>query len=351
MLGYERPFALKDPVWRERYNRHLTALEKATTNIFTVKDMGDTEGEATYEDTQAGSAWSLLGMHALNTNDPAKRDQFLKASLAVQARHQCLTQALIPDSRMRGATLRFWETQYDVLTAPDMMNSPHGWTMRSQFGALYLYLLTGEERFLLIANNAMGTCAQAIDEKTGTLRWAFVPDPYVEAQAFVPDPMAPGKGKRVPKVIGEQWLPMISDWWRVPDGEIGRLIGHNQHNGLQNVSQGWSCDNDVHMHFITMADEFVPNAFVLEREDGTFRAVNCRIEQKGNTMKVIPAEDVVTRVHFNVKKKQRCTISFSTGAVNQTVEKGLHWVGPGVKSSKISNMYVGDIISPITSTK
>ncbi len=44
--------------------------------------------------------------------------------------HRCLEQLLIPDARMNGATLRFWEAQYDVLIGGslNMMNSPHGWT-------------------------------------------------------------------------------------------------------------------------------------------------------------------------------------------------------------------------------
>ena len=219
LVWFERPLAATDARWKERYDRHANSIARSVANLEKVKDLGATEGEQTYEDSQAGSAWSLLALHALMAADSAHRDEYLAESVAIQGRHECLTQALIPDGRMRGGTLRWWEAQYNVLTTgPNMLNSPHAWTMRSQFGALYLYLLTGQERYLDLAYNAMGACAQAIDLKSGTLRWAFVPDPYVKLGQFVPDPATPDQGKHVPAIIGEQWLPMISDWWQVPPG-------------------------------------------------------------------------------------------------------------------------------------
>lgn len=326
------------PAGQQRFGKsielQLHAIDRAVSNLEKVKDMGNTEGEQTYEDSQAGSAWSLLAMHALTSADAAMQARYLAGSLEVRARHECLTQALIPDGRMRGGTLRWWEAQYDILTTPNMMSSPHGWTMRSQFGALYLYLLTGEERFLNAACNAMGACAQAIDQQTGTLRWAFVPDPYVEAQQFVPDPEKPGKGKRVPAIVGEQWVPMISDWWRVPEGQVGNGPGGRR-------SQGWSCDNDVHEHFRVMAEQFVPNAFVLERADGTLRAWNCRVEQKGERLEVVPAEPVVSRVHLNLRKAHRVGILFSSDSFDGRVEPGMRWVGPGVTHPVAPDLYIG----------
>jgi hypothetical protein len=328
LIVYERHLSQKSPLWKERYDRHQLAIEKASKKLLEVKDLEDTEGEATYEDTQAGSAWTLLALQALMCNNDSLKKRYLAASLQVQSRHESLTQALIPDGRMRNATLRFWESQYDVLTLPNMMNSPHGWTMRSQFGSLYLYLLTGEERFLDMMNNAMGACVQAIDESTGILRWSFVPDPYIEAQQFVPDIDKPGQGKVVSSIIGEQWLPMISDWWQIPKGEIGALIKFKT-KGFQIVSQGWSCDNDVHETFRVLADEFMPNAFVLEREDGSLRAMNCAIKRKGKTIHIQLPEKVISRVHFNLKNTHKVIISFAKEKIKQTVGKGFHWVGPG----------------------
>ncbi len=343
LAWYEKPFAEKDPTWKARYDRHVESIKRASENLLKVKDLGDTEGQATYEDNQSGSSWSLLALDALNSGNSETREKYLKASLEVQSRHQCLTQALIPDGRMRNGTLRFWESQYDVLTLPNMMNSPHGWTMRSQFGALYLYLLTGEERFLNIMNNAMGACAQAIDEETGVLRWAFIPDPYVKADQFVPDEERTGKGVLVKNIIGEQWLPMISDWWRVPEGEIGDMTKFRE-KGHQGVTQGWSCDNDVHEHFRILTEEFVPNAFVLEREDGSLRTLNCEVKKKGKTLIVSLPENVVSRVHFNLKNQHEVIINFSKEKVKKAIDKGMNWVGPGIKGALTPALYLNDVI-------
>lgn len=336
---YEKPLAGTHPVWKDRYDRHLKSAEQALENLLVVKDLGDTEGQATYEDTQAGSAWSLLALKALQSSDLALRNKYLKASIEVQKRHECLTQALIPDGRMRNGTLRFWESQYDVLTLPNMMNSPHGWTMRSQFGALYLYLLTGEEQYLNLMNNAMGACAQAIDENTGELRWAFVPDPYINAEQFVEDIYKPGKGKIVNNIIGEQWLPMISDWWRVPEGKIGDMTKFKE-LGHQGVSQGWSCDNDVHEHFRVLTEEFIPNAFVLEREDGSLSTLNCEVKKKADKLIIKLPEGVVSRVHFNLKKQHEVIVDFKGKNIREIVEKGMNWVGPGVNYSVGPDLYI-----------
>jgi len=329
LAWFERPLAAKDIRWKECYERHLHSVERALGNLETVKDIGNTEGEQTYEDNQAGSAWSLLALHALTTTDAPRRARYLAESREIQSRHESLTQALIPDGRMRGGTLRFWEAQYDVLTKPNMMNSPHGWTMRSQFGALYLYLLTGEERYLNLAFNAMGACAQAIDVDKGVLRWAFVPDPYVSATQFVPDPTQSGGGRGVPVTIGEQWLPMISDWYRVPPGQVA---GHRD--------SGWSCDNDVHEHFRIMASEYVPNAFVLERADGTLGTWNCRAQRSAGRIMIVPAEAAVSRVHLNLRKPAQIVVQFASGAENATVKPGMTWVGPGLRRALTPDIYL-----------
>ena len=338
LIDYEEPLAKGDPAWAARRERHARALSRAADNILKVRDLGETEGEATYEDNQAGSAWSLLALHAAQADGTA-RETYLHAALQVQRRHACLTQAVVPDGRLRGGTLRFWESQYDVLTPPNMMNSPHGWTMRSQFGALYLYLLTGEEAYLDIAYNAMGACAQAIDERSGELRWAFVPDPYIEAQVFEEDPACPGAGRRVPRIVGEQWLPMISGWWRIPEGEVASLPGHNEVDGWQEPTRGWSCDNDVHFHFITLADEFLPNAFVIERPDGSLKTYNCRAERRGDVLVVTPTEEAVLRVHFQLRNRQRVRVDFTSGRRSGRLASGMHWLVSGV-SDPVAHAYL-----------
>ncbi len=331
LMWFEAPLAKKSSSWKARYEKHRKSVEAAAYNILSVKDMGDTEGESTYEDSQAGTAWSLLAMHALTNPKGKDAEQFLKESIAIQQRHECLTQALIPDSRMRGGTLRWWEAQYDVLIMRNMMNSPHAWTMRSQFGALYLYLLTGKEYYLNVAFNVMASCLQAVDHYTGELRWAFVSDPYVEVKRFVQNYRKSGEGKYVDEVIGEQWVPMISNWWRASGQEV-----------LWNNEKGWSCDNDVHEHFRFMAELFIPNAFVIERLDGSLRTWNCTVSRQEGKLVVTPAEELVTRVHFNLQNRHQVEIAFADKKENTPLEKGMCWIGKGLSDYRIPSVYLWD---------
>ena len=56
--------------------------------------------------------------------------------------HACLEQQIIPDCRCNGASLRYWESQYDVMVMGNMLNSPHGWSAWTAYAHYYLYLLT-----------------------------------------------------------------------------------------------------------------------------------------------------------------------------------------------------------------
>ena len=311
LTAYEEPLAANDAKWRDRFDRHRRSVEAAVRNLAEVGDLGDTEGEATYEDNQAGSAWSLLAYHAITD-----QQDHLARSLEIQHRHECLTQAVVPDCRMRGGTLRFWEAQYDVLIPHNMMNSPHGWTMRSQFGALHLYLLTGEEYYLNVAYNAMGACAQAIDLQTGELRWAFAPDPCIKTRQFVEDKAHPGLGKHMETVLGEQWIPAISKWWRVPDSVAVAAY----------MQPGWSCDNDVHEHFRIMAEQFMPCAFVVERPDGTLRSWNCRVERQGKTLAITATDPAVSRVHVNLQKSYNVHLHLSETTIERKNVHGKQWL-------------------------
>ena len=93
--------------------------------------------------------------------------------------HRCLTLQKIPDARMNGATLRFWEAQYTINMMHHTMNSPCGWSAWKIYGTYYLYLLTGEKGYLYETMNALGTCSQLFNLKDGTLYFAFTPDPYI----------------------------------------------------------------------------------------------------------------------------------------------------------------------------
>jgi len=330
LAWYERFLAKDKPVWKDRYEKHMTAIDKAAAYLYKIQDLSQTEGQPTYEDTQVGSSFCLLALHAqLFPPSSDKRDQFLAASETIRRRHACLRQSIIPDSRMRGGTLRFWEAQYDVLMKPNMMSSPHAWTMRSVWGTMNLYLLTGNERYLTEVTDAIGSCVQAIHPKSGKIRWAFVPDPYIEASVFVENPDKPGTGIRKGQIIGEQWIPMISDWWQPPKGVVAGVRG-----------QGWSCDNDVHEHFRVLAEMFIPNAFVLERKDGSIKTWNCKVTKEGDALVVTPSEECVTRIHLNLSNNHAIKATFASGEKIVTQCKGMQWIGPGMNKTPAPDTYI-----------
>jgi hypothetical protein len=104
--------------------------------------------------------------------------------------------------------------QNDVLMGKsrNMMDSSHGWSAWLIPGLWCQYLLTGEEEWLRKTMNSMGTCAQLVDTQTGTLRWAFVSDPYRDVTMLMPNPDNPMRGKRVDRTIGEEYVPMIASF-------------------------------------------------------------------------------------------------------------------------------------------
>lgn len=158
-----------------------------------------------------------LGMYGLQTTEPSQQKKYSEAARYLMDKHKCLEQLLIPDCRMRGATLRYWEA-LDIYFIPNQaMNSPHGWTAWKIYASYYLYLLTGEEFYLTDFMDTLGSCAQIMRED-GHLRWGFIPDPYIEAKLYVENPEQKHHGLVVDSIVGEQYLDMISPWLR-PDDE------------------------------------------------------------------------------------------------------------------------------------
>jgi hypothetical protein len=263
-----------------------------------------------------------LGLFALLQEDAGERRRYAEASKRMLLSHRCLEQLLIPDSRMNGATLRFWEAQYDVLIGKshNMMDSPHGWSAWLIPGLWFQYLLTGEEEWLRRAMNTMGSCAQLIDSRTGKLRWAFVPDPYREVTMLEPNPDNPKRGKRVERVIGEQYVPMIAAF-HSPDHEP--VSG----NGWDS---GWNCCNDVNEVFISLAEVALTSAYVIERANGELVTWNCTAHAgAAGSIEVKPAEGVVSRVHLNLNRPHRITTTFGNAPAQTFETKGMQWIGPG----------------------
>ena len=314
----EKKLAATDAAWAARFARHWAGAKGAMDDLVRQKDNIDTEGEITFEDGMISCSAAQLGFFALLQDDPVERQRYAEAAEYILRRHRCLQQLLIPDCRMNGGTLRFWESQYDVLLLPNMMNSPHGWTSWKTYATWYLYLLTGKEEYLVQTMNTVGACMQVIDPG-GRLRWGFVPDPHVRAEqfgtrthwridltaerVFIEDPARPGCREAAHPVIGEQYVEMISD-----------------------VYPGWCCDNDVHEHFKCLDETVLASACVLEREGGELAAWNCSIEERDGRLAVTPAEAVVGGVHFNLKRARRVTVRFDGEERSAELEAGLNWV-------------------------
>lgn len=317
---------------KERYDLHMASLAKAMDKLVRVDGNFDTEGQGTYEDGANSCSVTQLSEFALMFDEgSAERAKYTEAAEKYLTRHTSHQQSIIPDSRMNGGTLRFWEAQYDVemgLTsgAPNMMNSPHGWSAWNIYGLFNMYELTGNTDYLERGMNAMGSCAQLMSFD-GKLRWAFIADPYRETRLFVKDEDKTTDdkivGKHVTSVIGEQYVDMISYWWKAPAHTW--VPGYTAMGG--SVIQGACCDNDVHEVFKALGEVALTKAYVVEKEDGTFEAYNCSVVKDGSSLQITPDEDVVSNVSLQLKNDQEVTVHFWNGDHTETVSAGLPvWV-------------------------
>lgn len=328
VMSAEKVASEKDSKWDDAYNRHYNSVKKAMDHLVRVGDNIETEGQITYEDGMISCSANQLGLFALLQDDAALREKYKNAALHFLKGHQCLQQLLIPDSRMNGATLRFWESQYDILAraSMNMMTSPHGWSGWLIPALWYQYLLTGEEVWLTKTMNSMGSCVQVLDSKTGKLNWGFVVDPYLEATVLEKDSATPGRGRRVARTIGEQYLPMISSF-HYPEREP--VSGNSE-------LVGWTCDNDVHEIFIAMEEIVLSTAYIYQRESGDIRSWNCDAywDKTTGNLCVTPHESIVNKVHVNLKRSAKIDVLFQTiPNYQEDCQPGMHWIGPGGKYS------------------
>ncbi|MEI6788962.1 MAG: hypothetical protein WCL49_10850 [bacterium] len=317
VMAEEQKLARTDPAWQVRYQRHEQSVRKAMDELVKNLDNIETEGEMTYEDGMIGCSAAQLALFALLQDDPAQRAKYRDAALHFSTGHRCLSQILIPDSRMNGGSLRFWEAQYDILTSPNMMNSPHGWSAWRIYALWYLYQLTGQVDYLRQVQNALGSCVQLIDGQTGELRWGFITDPFLEIQHFEEFPDKPGKGRCVRRVIGETYLPMISGWYQAPEGTwvTGYWGG-----------DGGCCDNDVHEIFKCLEEVALTSAYIVEDPSGGVETWNCSVVRRGEAIEVTPAEPVVCRLHYNLRTACNVTVSFPGSHPITQSHQGIGWI-------------------------
>ncbi|MDO5979842.1 hypothetical protein [Flavivirga spongiicola] len=312
VVTQERKLALKNELWKEKYNRHLESVQRAIDDLEHRGSNVQTEGQQTFEDGMISCSVTQLAMGALRESDANKRKKYIERAVELDKSHQCLTQMVIPDSRMNGATLRFWEAQYTVNMMHNMMNSPSGWSLWKTYGTWYLYLLTGETEYFKQTMNSLGTGAQLINIDTGKLRFCFVPDPYIETQQYLESPLGSGIAKRQNILIGEQYIDMISGWHKRPN---------------PTWREKWGIDNFVHEVFKCIEEIALTNAYVVENKDGSFETYNCELQVADNgTLNITPTEQMVEHLHVNLRNTYNIKFNGKTPKYHTDVA-GLRWVG------------------------
>jgi hypothetical protein len=317
LMVEEKKLAAQDTLWANAYARHYTSVKRAIDQL--TEGMGgiDTEGELTFEDGMISCTALQLEAFALLQPDEASRKKYQDVAMHFINSHQCLTQLVVPDSRMRGGTLRFWEAQYDVLLGSNMMSSPHGWSGWKIYATWYAYLLTGEEKYLLQTMNALGSCVQLVDFKTGDLRWAFINDPYINTiqqtsypganpDIFNDNQYSPYDNHGIKKdiIVGEQYINMVADKYNA------------------NTS-----DNDVHEIFKAMEEAVLTSAYILKRKNGSLLTYNCTVAVNNGEYIITPAEGTVTKIHCNGFASDKIKIGWKgRKETNAMIKNRLEWV-------------------------
>lgn len=317
----EEAAARDDGAWAAHSRRHFDSARRAVENLYHLRDNIQTEGEQTFEDGMLTCEALQLGAYALTLADPAARAAYAGAAAEILAKHRCLEQRQVPDCRMRGATLRFWEAMYDVCVESNMFNSPHGWTGWKLYASYYLYLLTGEAAYLLDTMDTLGACLQLLDIPSGDLRWAFLVDPCVPAHVWTrrePDPVygeADGHyGTTRRRVLGEQYYPMISDWFIAPEDRVVfgyPLVSMGRVDGMY---QGGCCDNDVHEIFKALAEVALDKCYVHAFADGRPPLVyNATLTYVDGVCHVTPAEAVIRTCYGCFPADTQVCVHFADG--------------------------------------
>ncbi len=293
----EKEAAATDTCWLAPYRRHLQSAMRAADDLARRLDDIETEGDMTFEDGMISCSALQMGMAGLLSADEGERMRMAMAARYMMQKHRCLEQNLIPDCRMRGATLRFWEA-LDVYFSPNqVMNSPHGWTSWKIYAYYYLYLLTGETHYLSNMMDTMGACMQVVRDD-GKIRWGFLPDPYLESWVCVPDKKEPQGWGRCDSIVGEQYLDLISNWLRPA----------NQDQICDFGQSGGSGDNTVFEMFKALEECVMTTAYVVVPSSGDVEAWNCRARLSDGELVVDNMETSVAKVHVNARRPVRVTL-------------------------------------------
>ena len=262
-----------------RYNTHYDSAYKAIKNLELLLDNIETEGQMTFEDGMISCEALQIAYLAMLLPDGEEKDALTNASEHVLKKHLCLEQQFVPDCRTRGCTMRFWEARYDLNFFSNMINAPHGWTSWKNYATYYLYMLTGKLDYLKDTMDTMGACMQCVDNN-GELHWGYVVDPCIVGNNLKKGSTKDNIETKL-TVVGESYLPMISDWWRQdPDALIMQYLEPWDHPEKWYHCYGGSCDNDVHEHFKCLMETVFGKAFVHISEEDTV-TYNCKKTANG----------------------------------------------------------------------
>ncbi len=316
LAAAERLLSHKDPLWQQRYERHLYSAVCAVENLILLRDNIQTEGDMTFEDGMITCSALQVALYGLSTQNVQTRQRCIDVARYLMDKHRCLEQLLIPDCRMRGATLRYWEA-LDIYFSPNqVMNSPHGWSAWKIYAVCYLYLLTGETHYLRDMMETMGSCVQLMDH-SGNLRWGFLPDPYVDGVKCVAKADNPRGWLAKEQVVGEQYMEMISPWLRPDDEESMCVFG----------KRGGAGDNTVHEIFKAMTECALTVAYVVVDATGNVQGWNCRVQKTHGIYEVIPYEKTVCRIHVNTAFKLKIKAVLQHKDIELECPKGMSWIG------------------------
>lgn len=323
-------------IYPERYELHYNSAKRAVDDLKKLRERIGTEGEHTLEDGMITCSALQLGFFALTLENEEERKPYIEVAEYLMNVHKCLEELETPDCRTKGATLRFWEAQYDVMIKGNMMNTPHGWTSWKNYATYYLYLLTGKEEYLKDTFDTMGACLQMVDENEN-LRWAFIKDPWRKVEVLVPDfemPLKDGyesvpsdiekgyRGKYEIKTIGEEYVDMVSGWYRVGEQKItgGYQICPLIYADYEIMAdnQGGACDNDVHEHFKCLEETLLKKSFVILRENEV-RGYNCSVILKEDKIEVIPYGEC-DFVHINTDRQIKIVVNDKKYVVDKRLE-------------------------------
>jgi len=289
------------PTYLEKRESYYSSAKRAIKDLHERLDNIGTEGQSTFEDGMI--TCSALQLSFLALKEKALKDEYTNSAKILLGKHACLEQKKVPDARMRGCTLRFWESMYDVLIHNNMINSPHGWTSWKTYATFYLYLLTGNIDYLKDTMDTLCASLQCFDIDNEKLYWAYIVDPVLSTQIFSCED---GKPTLTFAVFGDCYLPMISDKWLSDKSKVVFGYAFPTYGLTDGKYQGGCCDNDVHEH-IKCLYEVGLNAFVHETKDKTV-TYNCRIENN----QVILTSNYLNNLYYYALKEKNIFLSGKT---------------------------------------